>query len=400
MATNPVLRAGLDLRRPRQPWDLIIVGGGPATALQIRTAPPGARLLVVSPSVGGGMEMLGHQRLQSYLDELCVGAVRSTPHAYTEPWATSPTGTQYSRYVRDAIHAGDAPVVPLTVVDVWPDCGLLKVVGHDHGGSQVVLEGRSVVLATGCRPRPAPFGNDAPGIRAHTAVYWDIAQSRLDRYRNRPLVIVGSGNTAMQLAACLARISGDVTILATKYPGIFPQETEDRFAWRAPSQLTCEMIAKSGLRSLSSEPPGIAVRFIIYDELTIMRSGAAIEFSYRRERNGNVLGRHSLPPYHPAFERFRTSLGPDRWRERRDLETAVLVSAIGVAPAYPEGTTLKRLERDARGHIGHADGRTSLPGLYLAGICAGFPAVNFMKTAGVDFGGPHASSWSEVPDER
>lgn len=385
----------LNIWRPKTKWDLIIVGGGPAAALQVQTAPPGTKILVASPSLGGGTEMLGQQRMQSYLDELSISPPDLSLCSYTEPGSVSPTGTQYARYVRDVIRSSNASFIPLTMADVWPQCGVLKVSGYDSKGVAIILQARSVVLATGCRPKPPPFFYEANGVLSHEAVYWDIARSQLDKYRGKPVFIIGSGNTAMQLAACLAATNLAVTILANKYPGIYPQETDDRFAWRAPSQRTCELVAKTALRSSSCEPQGMAVRFIIYDELTVSR-GWTIEFSYCRARNDNTLGCYSLPPYHPKLDRFRKNLNGDRWLERYDLKGATLISAIGVDPAYPEGPTLRTLKRDTRGYICHAEGRTPMPGLCVSGICAGFPAVNFMRIPQID----HLIQFSHRLQER
>lgn len=57
-------------------------------------------------------------------------------------------------------------------------------------------------------------------------------------------MILGSGNTAFQLANIAVSHGLNTTILAREYLGIFPQETKNRFALRAPSQITIEKFGK------------------------------------------------------------------------------------------------------------------------------------------------------------
>lgn len=363
-------------------WDVVVVGGGPAAALQVVHA--GARpggVLVATEDLGGTLAMLGRQRTQSYADELELGAPGLAVRDYTDPGAASPTGAAYVRYVRRALERSPATIVRARVEDVRPDGDDLVVAGHDRSRRPVRWRARKVVLATGMTPRALPPGlAGADGVRSCVEAYRDVDTGRLDRYRGRSLVIVGCGNTAMQLAALLAWVAGEVVVLANRYVGLYPQETMDRFAWRSLSQQTCELVVRCRQRAGDTPPAAHpSVRYLVYDGLDA--DGHDLVVTYARADNQNVLGRHSLPDATCAATRAVPD-GPDRWRERFPLASTEVVAATGFAPSYAVGPAVGGLPRDGAGFLRHdAGGETGMPGLFVAGACAGFPAVNFMRVA-------------------
>lgn len=368
--------AGLVARR----WPLVVVGGGPAAALQLHRA-GAARpdTLVVADRLGGGMGFMGPLRLQSYTEELSVGLPVAGLRAALGPGEIQPRASDYDAYVRDAVTGAGATVAEGRVDDVVADDRGL-VVRARVGDRSLAIAADAVVLATGTRAKPPPAGWAAAGARPYDAVVADLAAGVTAPYAGRPAVVVGAGNSALQAAALLGTVATDVTILANRYVGLYPQETSERFAWRAHSQLTCELVTKSALRCRHSPRFMPCVRFLVYDRLDVGADGG-VRFTYRAERNTHVLGASSLPPRcSHLFGRYRPD-GPGRWVEHRPPGT-VVAWATGVEPVYPPGPTIAALPRRPDGTIvADERGATPLPGLYVTGACAGAPSVNEMRPA-------------------
>ncbi|WEL75191.1 hypothetical protein P0D92_24330 [Pseudomonas sp. CBSPAW29] len=80
-------------------------------------------------------------------------------------------------------------------------------------------------------------------------VYQMVARGQAQRFLQQDVVIFGSGNSAFQIALLLAPFARNVSILIKSYLGLYPQETDDRFALRSLSQRTLEMIAKTSSSS-------------------------------------------------------------------------------------------------------------------------------------------------------
>jgi NADPH-dependent glutamate synthase beta subunit-like oxidoreductase len=195
------------------------------------------------------------------------------------------------------------------------------------------------------------------------------------------VVIIGAGNSAMQIAPRVAHVARDVTILANKYVGLYPQETSDRFGWRAQSQLACEMIAKTVDRCNHDWRSDIGcLRYIVYDEIDAGKNDELVAI-YRGSRNDFAIGRCSMPAKHPHLKSRIASVGMDQWQETFPLGETVLIAATGVSPAYPEGSSLQSLKKNQRGFlIADEAGFTGLNGLFVAGGCAGRRAVNDMRS--------------------
>jgi len=388
-------------------WPLIIVGGGPAAGRQLAgTRLPRADCLLVADSFGGWMDNLGPSRLQSYGEELLLGrrdgsedeaggraALGPPPASLRDrlgPVDLQPTGEQYSHYVADVLTAAGGPVLRAEALDVRPDSGGLAVLvravpGDGATGPVTALRAHAVVLATGTTPRRPPAPWRAAGAVTFDVAYREMHAGATGRYAGRSVLVVGAGNSAMQTAALVGRVASDTVVLANRYHGLYPQETDDRFAWRSLSQLTCEMITKSRERCRRELGVVPCVRHLVYDDLRLADAGRVV-FRYRAAANGNVLGRASLPPRCGHARGHR--VGPEsggHWLEERDLAQTAVIWATGVEPRYPAGPGLAALPRDEDGYLRLERGcRTDTPGLFVTGACAGSRAVNEMFTAELD----------------
>jgi thioredoxin reductase len=367
-------------------WPMVIVGGGPASAIQVQGGGvPAEDILLISDRWGTGMDFMAEAYLQSYVEELAITADDSFLNITTG--ALQPTAVEYGKYVRQNLFSSGATLAEGRITNLtWVrDHFELQVAGPD--APSAVVRAEQVVLATGARARRPPQIWADAGALTFDRIYRMSPTERRARFAGRRAVVVGSGNSAMQVAALAAPLATDTLILATRYQGMYPFETQDRFAWRSHSALTCELVVKSATTCRSSAVPATCVRFLIYRDLRL--NGATLEVEYRQADNDNVLGSHSLPDRcaHAVAE-VASPLRPRRpgasghWRERRDLAETVLIWATGSEPVYPPSPLLDEAGRDDIGNIRcDGAGRTDVPGLYLIGACSGRRSVNEMQPA-------------------
>jgi thioredoxin reductase len=360
----------------RERWALVVVGGGPAAALQVHAGAPAGHVLVVSERWQSGMAFMGSESLQSYVTELDLDSSSAALRSMLPPGRVRPTAERYDEYVRQALQRSGARLVDGTVtgIDRTPD-GFQVVIATADG--ERTARCTYVVLATGSRPSPPPPEWLGAGAVTYDVAYRWTDEEKVSRCSGRSLLVVGSGNSAMQTAALLASLAEDTTILATRYVGMFPFETDDRFAWRAPSALTCELVVKSG-RDCAERGTETCVRFLVYERARPI--GGEVVIDYAERANQGLLSRHSIPPRCRHVE--ARSEGAGRWRERRDLSRTTILWATGCVPVYPAVPLVDALARDERGYIPtDARGETAIRGLYLTGACSGQRAVNEMRPA-------------------
>jgi pyruvate/2-oxoglutarate dehydrogenase complex dihydrolipoamide dehydrogenase (E3) component len=366
-------------------WPLLVVGGGPAAALQVMAWRGDTRdVLVVSDQWGGGMAFMGDSELQSYRHELLIpGAPEHLSRLLPES-RLRPSASQYSAYVKACLRASGARLGQARVEDVTPanaDAGDDCVVqARADDGTVARLRAETVVMATGSRPKPPPPRMVAAGAIRYDEIFRMGAAPRARLCRDRSVVIVGSGNSALQTAALVARTARDTLILANRYHGLFPIETDDRFAWRGRSSLTCELIAKSAMACRTGGMSGICVRLLVYRDLELTAEHSPrLHFTYLDTDNkARRLTRYSLPGRCEHAQAQRVEGG---WAEERDADT-LLVWAAGSEPVYPPSPTLAALARKSDGQIDiDADGRTRWGSVYAAGACRGHRSVNEMTPA-------------------
>lgn len=362
----------------RKSWPLIIVGGGPAAALQIRrlcaSGMAVSDILLVSDSWGApGMAFLGSSRLQSYGNELNLDDIPVS--AAISAGFLQPTGTEYQRYVQDVLDRSGATRCQGQVLDLHRAGDDFALTVHTAAGVRR-LETPCLVLATGTRPKRPPAAWEALGAHTYDQVYRDVQMGRTEQYEGRSVHVVGSGNSALQTAALLASVAA-TTVLAKKYVGMYPSETDDRFAWRAASQLTWELVVKSGRDRMDCDGTGTCVRFLVYDTLDI--ADDRLRISFRTAANGHQMGRHSTPDVHRHVPVRRQDGG---WAEERPLERSVIVWATGCEPVYPAGRLIDSLAKDEHGYLRSGPrGETDVPRMFVTGSCAGRRAVNEMVPA-------------------
>lgn len=363
----------------RGDWRVIIIGGGPAAALQIqrlRTAGVApSDVLIVSDRWGApGMAFLGTSRLQSYAHELDLHSGVESP--LSQPGFIQPTGTEFHLYAQKSLENSGAVLRTGTVTELWHDTAGFGVRARTGDGDRE-FRAPNVVLATGTRPRQPPTWLTELGARTYDQVYLDIQAGRTDPYAGRSAYVVGSGNSAMQTASLLASVSRSVVVLAARYLGMYPSETLDRFAWRASSQLTYELVVKSSHQDRICAGESVCVRFVVYQALDV-RDGRFVVRA-RTQENASQLGHHSDPALHRHVAATEVDGG---WQESVPVAASAIVWATGCEPVYPNSDLIAALPKDADGYVIADDrGQTTIPGLFVTGACAGRRAVNEMVPA-------------------
>jgi hypothetical protein len=362
----------------RKWWPLIIIGGGPAAALQIKRLRSSgistSDILVIADNWGApGIEFLGPCRMQSYVTELDLD---ETLASAAVPGFLQPTGAEYHRYTQQVLYRSGATRCDGHVVDVerTAEHFIVKVC---TAANVSTYETPCLVLATGTRPKRPPAAWRSFGIRTYDNVYRDIHTDFTKPYVNQNVYVVGSGNSALQTAALLASVAARTTVLACRYIGMYPAETDDRFAWRAASQLTLELVVKSACHDVHCDGSGRCVRFLVYDTLDIATDQLLV--SCRFDSNLHQMGRHSVPNLHPHVLARPHAGG---WMEESRLDHCVVVWATGSEPVYPGGRLIDSASKDENGYLcSGPQGETGIAGLFVTGSCAGRRAVNEMTPA-------------------
>lgn len=363
-------------------WPLAVIGGGSAAAMQVRQGDiPPPDVIVVAERWGTGMEFLGDSTLQSYGPELALSLQPSERQALVAPGRLRPTAAEFDRHVRESLMSSGATLKQAKVLEVKRrnDSFLLRV--RNPGGSIGYVRAAKVVLATGSTPiRPDTRWGRA-GAVAHDTVHREHNQGRYARWTGKSVIVVGAGNSAMQLASLVAADAAEVIVLATRYVGMFPAENPNRFAWRAPSQLAFELVGKSALECDKPHWSTPCVRFLVYDQLEI--TDTEVSWTCAESSNQNPLGLRS------AAGRCRHAVGRPAprqdigaWRESRPIGDCAVIWATGSEPVLPDGSLIDALERGPKGIV-RVDqfGETSEPGLFALGACAGQPSVNETRPA-------------------
>jgi len=173
--------------RAEAPYDMLIVGGGPAGAsAAIYAARKGIRVAVAAERFGGQV-----------LDTLGIENLIAVEH--TE-------GPQLARALEQNVRQHEVPVFNLQrAAELVP--GGLHTVRFANGAA---LQARSVVLATGARWRELGVPGEAQ-YRNHGVAYCPHCDGPL--FKGKPVAVVGGGNSGVEAAIDLAGIVSHVTLL-------------------------------------------------------------------------------------------------------------------------------------------------------------------------------------------
>ncbi|NED91181.1 FAD-dependent oxidoreductase [Streptomyces sp. SID11233] len=359
-------------------WRLVVVGGGSAAAIQVRRGDvPPQEVLVVAERLGTGMAFLGRSTLQSYAGELLLSGRSEELRAMMRAGDLRPSASEYDAYVRDSLMRSGASVTLARVMDIQQDAQGFVLSLRTPGGVRRQVYADGVVLATGSTPRRPPKDLRAAGALTYDTVHRELAAGSTRRWEGMSVVIAGAGNSAMQTASLMAPDARDVTILANRYVGMYPAENDDRFAWRAPSQLAYELVVKSS-RECGRQPWNVpCVRHLVHESLDA--DGHGVRWRYRETSNLGVLGSHSTAGRcrHAQARRLGGDDADGLWEETRRRDSVVVVWATGCTPVYPPGELMGSLPREPDGTVRRdAHGRTDVAGLYVTGACAGQRSVN------------------------
>lgn len=195
----------------QQTCDVVVIGGGPAgIAAAARAAETGARAILVDEGIAPGGQI----------------------------WRPNVNGHEPSaaRRWKDRLAASGAVVMARTIViDVERREDGEFIVRCEQAGAAIAVHSKAIVLATGARERFLPF----PGWTLPNVIGIGGAQALLKagtRFRDRRVVIAGTGPLLLPVAASLAAAGAKLVIVAEQSS----RGRVGRFAaglWNAPATL-------------------------------------------------------------------------------------------------------------------------------------------------------------------
>ncbi len=218
-----------------------------------------------------------------------------------------------------------------------------RLVPYDGGfmahTNQGVLCARQVVVATGPFQVPfvpgVPSGFDASVEQLHSATY-----KNPDGVAGRRVLVVGAGNSGLQIADELTKAGRDVVLSAGSHPPALPQRVagRDLFWW----------LTRLGLMDKSADSR-LARRVRAKGDLVIGTS--------RRRLQRSGVG------FRPRLMRAEGAVA--RFADGTETVADTVVWATGFRPDYDW------IEADVvgpDGHVLHREGRTTVPGLWFLGL--------------------------------
>lgn len=343
----------------------IIIGGGPSAAIEAsRLCSLGKDVTIITEQIGGCMEIMGEKRLQSYYDELYLHDTNLSLVDCMSCVEMTPTANEYVQYVKRVIDALPVKIIIGKVIWFTKYKDKFKCLVENQFGKTIYYS-QGLVLATGIISKEIP---DTFSLLPHISCFsayklFNQNSHNINKYNQ--VVILGGGNTAFQLANIAASYKLNTTILAKKYLGLFPQETTDRFALRASSQITIENIWKS-----HTTKNKIRLSFLIYS--SIFSDGEYLSVKIEKVKNKIHIADIS-------YSELFSDIDSDNTKTLLiSSQSTLFISAIGVSCTLPPND-LSQLKLNSYGYISNELGRTSIAGLYVAGTLAGAKSVNTMS---------------------
>ncbi|MGN2409936.1 NAD(P)/FAD-dependent oxidoreductase [Pseudomonas syringae] len=363
-------------------FDVIVIGGGPAGLSEsIRLLGKDLKVAVVSDFFGGCMGMMGDLPLQSYCNELEIAGAPLPLRNFMQHLSISPTGSEYANYIKGNFEALPFTLVQDRVLRLKKNADLFEMVLGDARNKRI-LRASQVILATGIRPKCAPIPLQGTQWKSCFDVYSEASCEQIESYRDKDVFIFGSGNSAFQIALLLAPLARNITILVKSYLGLYPQETDNRFALRSLSQRTLEMIAKSTANTcegpLNNHASASRARLWLHAYSELQAVDGALRLVLSEELNSHPLLKGSCEASAKEGLSSRLNDAPGyvlRIDYQRD--DCRLVSATGITAQLP-ATDWPQLLDQSTGFAAHQNGQSPIDGLYVAGAASGYASVNTM----------------------
>jgi thioredoxin reductase (NADPH) len=272
-------RVGLQSGAPTRPWDVVIVGGGPAgLAAAVTAASDGLSTLVVERDVPGGQASRSRQ-IENYMG-----------------FPDGVSGSELARRaLRQARGFGAELLSPVAVTALQPE-GAGHLLQLSNGGP---VWSRAVILTAGVTYRTLAV----PGVErlAGRGIYHGAAISETAAVRGHDVFIVGGGNSAAQAAMHLAPFAVSVTLLVRRshlHPSMSAYlRTRIAETGNIRLRLGTELVEARGdsrLRSLLLRKPGSDVTEEVPAHALFVFIGAAPQTDWlpeaiRRDDRGYVL---------------------------------------------------------------------------------------------------------------
>ena len=204
---------------PNDLYDIIIVGAGISginTAYRIQTDLPSARYTILEArgDIGGTWDLFRYPGIRSDSDLYTFGFP-------WRPWAEQKTiagGESIRKYMREsaAVYGIDRKIEfhRKLVSANWSSDQQTWDLLVDHEGHTTHFHARFVVLSTGYYDYDEALSSHIPGIEKFTGttVHPQFWPQDLN-YRDKKIVVVGSGSTAVTLIPSLAKTASHVTML-------------------------------------------------------------------------------------------------------------------------------------------------------------------------------------------
>ena len=333
--------------------EYLVVGGGPAGLIEAqRLSAIGKEVTLVSPQWGGIMECMGEHYLQSYFNELELPGSKFSLRYFMKKNELSPRACEYISYLRRYAKQLEVTKVTDVLLSAEFDGEFYSCNFKERG--KAALKVKKIIAATGIKPKAVEKNKlyNCKKIRCIEA-YEHFSNISGSCEREQSVVIIGSGNSAFQIARLAAASGYNTHIMAKKYNGIYPIETVDRFALRSCSQITIEKIWKS---QTNHENPEIS--FSVYRDF--YEDENELSFKIHARDNYCHIAKATIENLSTPSSFF------DEYTRTFRKDSIIIVLAIGMEPAQSFSIE------------GGAHYQGSYDNIYWAGSVANYQSVNTM----------------------